>query len=291
MDGGTLGLYAYINTQNLKKMRASDNSMEETKLKKLHFVFIHGAGGGSWCWYKIKCLMHNSGYTVTCIDLKGAGIDLSDPNKILSFDEYNKPLIDFLSTLPGHEQVVLVGHSAGGLSLTDASHKFPKKIALAVYVAATMLKHGFSTEQDVKDGVPDVSEFGDVYDFEYGLGPDQPPTSAIVKKELERKLIYNMSPPEDVTLASMLLRPAPLYAFQRAKFKEGTESVEKVPRVYIKTMYDRVLKPEQQDKMIEKWPPSNVYVIESDHSPNFSNPFVLCGILVNAYVSMGHTCT
>ncbi|XP_076928039.1 methylesterase 17-like [Bidens hawaiensis] len=272
-------------------MKECEYRMAGIESKKPHFVFIHGVGGGSWCWYKIKCLMTNSGYTVTCIDLKGAGIDTSDPNKILSFDDYNKPLIDFLSSLPDHEQVVLVGHSAGGLSVTDASHKFPMKICLAIYIAATMLKHGFLTQQDIEDGVPDVSEFGEVYDFEFGLGPDEPPTSAIVKKELQRKLIYNMSPLEDVTLAAMLLRPTPVYALQRARFKEGTEGVEKVPRVYIKTVYDRVVKPEQQDRMIAKWPPSNVYVIESDHSPNLSNPFVLCGILINAYASSGHTCT
>ncbi|KAK1421368.1 hypothetical protein QVD17_23649 [Tagetes erecta] len=259
--------------------------------KKPHFVFIHGVGGGSWCWYKIKCLMHNSGYTVTCLDLKGAGINPSDPNEILSFDDYNKPLFDFLSSLPDHEQVVLVGHSAGGLSVTDASHRFPKKISLAVYIAATMLKHGFLTQQDVKDGVPDVSEHGDVYDYEFRLGPDQPPTSVIMKNELQRKIIYNRSPLEDFTLATMLLRPGPVYALQSAKFKEENEGVEKVPHVYIKTMYDQLMKPEQQDIMIAKWPPVNVYVIESDHSPNFSNPFVLCGLLVNAYASISHTRT
>lgn len=48
-------------------------------------------------------------------------------------------------------QVILVGHSAGGLSVTQATHKFPDKISLAIYVAATMLKNGFVTEQDVKD--------------------------------------------------------------------------------------------------------------------------------------------
>ncbi|KAI3808959.1 hypothetical protein L1987_24922 [Smallanthus sonchifolius] len=226
--------------------------MGDRELKKPHFVFIHGAGGGSWCWYNIKCLMYNSGYTVTCIDLKGTGIDPSDPSKILSFDAYNKPLIDFLSSLLDHEHVVLVGHSAGGLSVTDASCKFPEKISLTVYIAATMLKVGFSTPQDIKDGEPDVSEFGDVYDFKYGSGPSQPPTGAIVKKEFQGKLLYNMSPLEDFTLAAMLLRPAPVYAFQRAEFKEGKEGVEKVPRVYIKMVYDRVVKPEQQERMITK---------------------------------------
>ncbi|KAK9047843.1 hypothetical protein SSX86_033195 [Deinandra increscens subsp. villosa] len=49
------------------------------------------------------------------------------------------------------QQVILVGHSAGGLSVTQATHKFPNKISLVIYVAATMLKNGFLTEQDTKD--------------------------------------------------------------------------------------------------------------------------------------------
>ncbi|XP_024990974.1 methylesterase 17-like [Cynara cardunculus var. scolymus] len=269
-----------------------EEEKKETPLKAPpHFVLIHGISGGSWCWYKMKSLMYNSGYMVTCIDLKGAGIDPSDPNTILSFDHYNKPLLDFFSSLPllHHHKVILVGHSAGGLSITQATHKFPNKISVAVYVAATMLKNGFLTEQDVKDGAPDLSEYGDAYDLEFGLGSTQPPTTGTVKKELQRKLLYHMSPPEDYMLASMLLRPGPIYAIQSAQFPEGNEDVEKVPRVYIKTMYDRVIKPEQQDNMIAKWTPSQVYVLESDHSPNFSSPFALFGLLVKIAASIGGT--
>ena len=47
-------------------------------------------------------------------------------------------------------QVILVGHSAGGLSITQACHKFAKKIHLAVYVAATMLKLGYLADEDLK---------------------------------------------------------------------------------------------------------------------------------------------
>uniref|UniRef100_A0A0R0JM83 AB hydrolase-1 domain-containing protein n=1 Tax=Glycine max TaxID=3847 RepID=A0A0R0JM83_SOYBN len=161
-----------------------------------HFVLVHGIGGGSWCWYKIRCLMENSGYKVSCIDLKSAGIDQSDADSVLSFDDYNKPLMDFMSDLPENEQVILVGHSAGGLSITQACHKFANKIRLAVYVAATMLKFGFLTDQDHKDGVPDLSEYGDVYELGFGLGHDKPPTSALVKKEFQRKIIYPLSPHE-----------------------------------------------------------------------------------------------
>lgn len=70
-----------------------------------HFVLIHGISGGAWCWYKIKCLMENSGYRVTCLDLKGAGMDQTDPNTVVSFEEYNQPLIHFLSSLNDDQQV------------------------------------------------------------------------------------------------------------------------------------------------------------------------------------------
>ncbi|GAA0147648.1 esterase [Lithospermum erythrorhizon] len=271
-----------------KKIIESNMMMKGEKINtkpKIHFVLVHGVGHGAWCWYKIKCLLEISGYKVSCPDLKGCGVDQTDVTKILSFDDYNKPLVDFLSSLPDDEQVILVGHSAGGLSVTDTIHKFgKKKIRLGVYIGATMLKTGFITQQDVIDGVPDFSELGelsDIYDIGFGLGPENPPTSLIVKKQWQRKLLYAMSPLEDVTLASILLRPGPIQALQSARFKEGGD-IDKVPRVYIKTTNDRVVKPEQQENMIKKWQPSSVYAIETDHSPFFSAPFVLVGLLVQA---------
>ncbi|KAH9702966.1 methylesterase 17 [Citrus sinensis] len=267
-----------INMREIKK---------PAEVQKPHFVLVHGISGGAWCWYKVRCLMENSGYKVSCINLKGAGTDPSDANSIHSFDDYNKPLMDFMSSLTDNEKVILVGHSAGGLSITQASHKFGNKIRLAVYLAATMLKLGFCTDED--QGVPDLSGFGDdVYQLGFGLGADQPPTSAIVKQELQRKIIYQMSPQEDSTLAAMLVRPGPILALESARFTgENHEEVDRVPRVYIKTMHDRVVKPEQQDAMIKRWPPSEVYALDSDHSPFFSAPFLLAGFLIKAAASVG----
>ncbi|XP_059456309.1 methylesterase 17 [Corylus avellana] len=267
-------------------MGDGEGGMTERVMVKPHFVLVHGISGGAWCWYKIRCLMENSGYRVSCIDLKGSGIDQTDPTTLVSFDDYNKPLMDFMSNLPDNEQVILVGHSAGGLSVTQATHKFSNKIRLAVYVAATMLKLGCLTDEDLKDGVPDLSEFGDVYELQFGSGPDQAPTTALVKKEFQRKIIYHMSPREDSTLASMLLRPGPIKALLAARFVDD-HNVDKVRRIYIKTTHDRVVKPEQQDAMIKRWPPSEIYVLDSDHSPFFSAPFLLFGFLLKAVTSCG----
>ena len=48
----------------------------------------------------------------------------------------------------------------------------------------------------MKQGIPDLSEFGDVYELGFGLGSDKPLTSALLKKELQRKTAYQMSPLE-----------------------------------------------------------------------------------------------
>lgn len=85
----------------------------------------------------------------------------------------------------------------------------------------------------------------------------------------------------------MLLRPGPIRALVTAKFTGGDDDVEKVPHVYIRTLHDRVIKPDQQDAMIKRWQPSNVYVMDSDHSPFFSNPLLLSGLLVKAAASVG----
>ncbi|XP_043712755.1 methylesterase 17-like [Telopea speciosissima] len=253
----------------------------QSKPSSAHFVLVHGIGHGAWCWYKIRPLLESSGHKVSCLDLKSAGIDTSDASSVLTFHDYNQPLIDFLSALPPHDQVILVGHSAGGLSVTDAIHKVGKKIHVAIYVGATMLRSGFSTDLDVLHGAPDLSEYGDVYELGFGLGLDQPPTRCIIKKEFQRKLMYNLSPLEDSILASMLLRPGPIMALQQARFSEGPET-DQVKRVYIKTLHDRVLTPDQQDEMIKRWPPSQVFELESDHSPIFSTPFELFSSLLKA---------
>eukprot|EP01018_Ginkgo_biloba_P007108 Gb_09897 [translate_table: standard] len=234
----------------------SDNYQE------FHFVLVHGAGHGAWCWFKVVSLLQNAGHNVTAIDLAGAGLTPVDPNTILSFHDYNRPLIHFLSDLPHAHKVVLVGHSAGGLSLTHAMSVMGHKIAVAVYVGATMLSKGFCSKEDVEQGVPNLWE---EYELKYGLGPNHPPTTAKIRKEFQRDLLYQLSPPENA----------------RFDGEEEEELLKNVNRVYIKTLQDRIVLVEKQEAMIRRWPPDEVLCIDSDHSPFFSSPAHLHRLLLH----------
>jgi pimeloyl-ACP methyl ester carboxylesterase len=80
----------------------------------------------------------------------------------------------------------------------------------------------------------------------------------------------------------MLMRPWPVSAISTATFEGDDERLNRVKRVFIKTERDHMLDPQQQDSMIKKWPPSEVLVIDTDHSPFFSAPEQLFNLIVKS---------
>ena len=73
---------------------------------EVHFVLVHGAMHGAWCWYKVVDLLEKDGHKVSAIDLKSAGTNPASADSIMSFEEYNEPLMHFLAKLPQTEKVL-----------------------------------------------------------------------------------------------------------------------------------------------------------------------------------------
>ncbi|CAN1228511.1 Methyl jasmonate esterase 1 [Linum grandiflorum] len=110
--------------------------MEEDQ-KQRHFVLVHGACHGAWCWYKVVPLLEQAGHRVTALDLAASGIDRKQVSDVGSISEYHEPLMEFMESVK--EQVVLVGHSMGGLGISVAAmERFPDKVCVGVFVSATM---------------------------------------------------------------------------------------------------------------------------------------------------------
>ncbi|KAG7543742.1 Alpha/Beta hydrolase fold [Arabidopsis thaliana x Arabidopsis arenosa] len=250
----------------------------------IHFVFVHGASHGAWCWYKIITLLDAAGFKSSTVDLTGAGISLTDSNTVFHSDQYNRPLFSLLSDLPPFHKVILVGHSIGGASVTEALCKFTDKISMAIYITASMVKPGSISSPDLLNILEGEEE---IHDYTFGEGTDKPPTGYIIKEEFRRHYYYNQSPLEDITLSSKLLRPAPMRAFQELDKLPPNPKAENVPRVYIKTAKDNIIDPMRQDQMVENWPVFQMYVLEeSDHSPFFSVPTTLFAYLLHAVSSL-----
>jgi len=101
-----------------------------------HFVLVHGACHGAWCWYKLKPRLESAGHKVTVLDLAASGINPRKIEDVHTFSQYSEPLLQLLATIPPNEKVILVGHSLGGLNIALATEKFPEKVAVAVFLTA-----------------------------------------------------------------------------------------------------------------------------------------------------------
>jgi len=107
-------------------------------MERRHIVLVHGAGHGGWCWYKVAAALRSAGHRVTAPDLAASGIDLRGLDELSTFEDYSRPLLEIVGSLPEGEEVVLVGHSLGGLNVALAMERFPERVAAAVFVTAVM---------------------------------------------------------------------------------------------------------------------------------------------------------
>ncbi|KAH7520121.1 hypothetical protein FEM48_Zijuj08G0110400 [Ziziphus jujuba var. spinosa] len=114
--------------------------MENMK-EKQHFVLVHGACHGAWCWYKLVNLLKVAGHRATALDLGASGVNSKQLNDVVSVSDYVQPLMQFMASIPNDEKVILVGHSYAGLCISLAMEAFPGKISLAVFISAYLPNH------------------------------------------------------------------------------------------------------------------------------------------------------
>lgn len=105
------------------------------------FVIVHGAWGGSWAFKKIDSLLTAQGHTVYRPSLTGQGerVHLADSKVNLSthiHDVVNTILFENLW------DVILVGHSYGGMVITGAAEQVAGRIRRMVYLDAIFPKNG-----------------------------------------------------------------------------------------------------------------------------------------------------
>ncbi len=103
------------------------------------YVLVHGSWHGAWCWYKVVPRLEQAGHTALAIDLPGHGRDWT-PARDVSLQTYVDCVCGLLDTLP--EPAILVGHSRGGIVISQAAESRPEKIKALVYLAAYLIPNG-----------------------------------------------------------------------------------------------------------------------------------------------------
>ncbi|KAL5226566.1 hypothetical protein ABZP36_014831 [Zizania latifolia] len=248
-----------------------------------HFVLVHGA----WSWFKVATRLRTGGYRVTAPDLAASGVDPRPLREVPTFRDYTGPLLALLGSLPPGEKVVLVGHSLGGVNVALATEMFPDKVAAAVFLCAFMPDHT-SRPSNVLERFIEGNWLGNWLEYwmDTEIKPQDTegklPTSMLFGPKIIREKFVQLCSPEDVTLATSLMRVSSLFVEDlqlQQPYSEGRYG--SVRKVYIVCKQDLAIAVGFQRWMIDNYPVEEVMEIDADHSVMLSRPDELVRCLVD----------
>ena len=239
------------------------------------FVLVHGAFHGSWCWDKVVPLLEAQGHDVIAVDLPGNTYGEFDiPLDQVSLDSYAQYICKVLDKLD--ESVVLVGHSLGGLTITQAAEYRPDKIRSLVYLTALLFENAVAQRpvvardsESIRAGLlrDDWTVSDDLASVTFLEGPP-------------KCRFYNDCTDDDFTWAKAMLVPQPSGPLIDP-LQTTAENFGRVQKVYIECERDNALSISYQREMRAKIPCDRTITMSTGHSPFLSAPIELAEHLLS----------
>jgi len=232
-----------------------------------NFILVHGAWHGAWCWTETASLLQRKRASVSAPDLPAHGADTT-PVPEVSFADYTERVCDVVDKFSGSS--ILVGHSTGGVVITQVAEYRPEKLQALVYLSGMLPQNGqtlFDLVRSDRDAMISSSLV---------MAPDW--ASITVRREAIRDCFYQMCPEERARAAEALLRPEPLAPLNE-QVRTSVSKFGSVQRYFIGCLHDRAVSPALQKSMYSAVPCAKVFMLDTDHSPFFSAPKKLVACL------------
>jgi pimeloyl-ACP methyl ester carboxylesterase len=243
-------------------------------------VLVHGGAHGAWCW--APTIEHLTGPHLA-IDLPPKsvrGVPAPDPPPpelgTLTLDDWAASAIADIDAA-GLEQLVLVGHSMGGLTIAEVSRRIPERVRHLVFVSAMVPPEGGL----VFDAIPSDSRDAAAPLLAGDEGAERRPAVGLGDERLRFMFCNDM---DDEQTRFVLEHTG---AEVSAVFAERVSRVgipAELPKTYVRLLRDQALSLEDQDFAIENLldsPGGEVEVIELDtgHDVMISAPGLLAEVL------------
>lgn len=218
-------------------------------------VLVHGAWGGGWDWKHVADLLTADGYTVFRPTLSGQGEHSNIASTNIDLDTHIQDIENVILWENLHN-VILVGHSYGGMVITGVADRIPGRIRHLVYVDALLPQNGENVNSIIKKSILKPVKDG------YVIAP---------------WVTGNPPPPHDV--------PMPARCFSEPITLTNQEAAMKVPTTYILTV-DPGNTPPQDDfyafyvrAKSYGWP---AWIMTGDHNVQRSHPKELAHLIEKA---------
>jgi len=223
-------------------------------------VLVHGAWHGGWCWDPVLPYLEARGLDPQAPDLPGHGKNPM-PMKDITLDSYAQCIVAVLDSLD--EPAILVGHSMGGPTISEAAERRPDKVKYLVYVAALMVPDGVAVAKRMKeDTAAESSKY--VQRGADGL-------SLIMPEDGLRAATYEGMSEEQIRWCLPRLQPEAI-APMTTPVHLTADNFGRVPRAYVECTEDKAISIAMQRRMQEDLPCDPVLTLDCGHMAPWIEP-------------------
>ena len=107
------------------------------------YVLVHGGGHGGWCYQRVARLLRAAGHEVYAPTLTGLGERSGALSPAIDLDFHVRDVAAVLHYEDLHD-VILVGHSYGGMVITGAADRAADRVGKLVFLDAANPRNGQS---------------------------------------------------------------------------------------------------------------------------------------------------
>lgn len=285
---------------------------------KAAFVLVHGGWHSRSTWDKVKPLLEAQGHAVLTLDLPGAGANAAAPKSLgvrpfdlaafaaepspvagVTQDERTQAVVALVKKAASlsEAKVVLVGHSAGGMTVSAVAEQAPELLAAVVYLAGFLAPNGLSLlamlgHESMSSALSPGLFVGDpvaIGATRINTGPSDEAYRSLLKESF----YGDVSDADFAKAASQLHSDEPnIGALAPSEITPGGFGA--TPRHYIRTTQDNAVPLAGQDYMIAEVDrtiggATITHTMESSHSPFLSQPAALSKILLDIAGHSGRT--
>jgi pimeloyl-ACP methyl ester carboxylesterase len=234
------------------------------------FVLVHGAWGAASHWEKVVPLLEAEGHRVVTVDWPGHGADPA-PISGLTLEACARKVAAAVEA--ADEPVVLVGHSMGGMVVTQAAEYAHDRIEKLVYVAAFLPADGQS--------LPDLAgTFEGADNVQPQLLVDEAEGTCWLPHDAAIELFWAECSDDDAQRAADELGVESLTAMV-TPVQITEEGAGALPRAYIECLRDQAITIDLQRYMHSVRPCDPVLQIDTDHGAMLSRPEELAAHLLS----------
>ncbi len=228
------------------------------------YVLVHGAAHGGWCYQRVARILRAAGHHVHTPTLTGLG----ERAHLLSPDvDLDLHIRDILAVLRFEElhDVVLAGHSYGGMVVTGVADRAPERIGHLVYLDAATPVHG----EAIVDLAPvAIRDHVRVIDgVELLCFPDTGP-------------VFGVTDPDDAAWVRSKLTPHPYRCFEQPLRLTNEAALTAIPQTQI--VCSTALRGRDSTRLAAARAAGRLWEIDTGHDLMITEPELVAEMLLRA---------